>query len=303
MLAVSPTALPLSAQFFIGIDGGGSGTRARLQDYQGRLLGLGQAGPSSLSNAAAQAWDHVLEAIAQAFEQAGLPTAPPGDCAVGLGLAGAGSPARAEDFRRQAPAFSALALDSDATAALLGAFAGRSGLLIAAGTGSVAIVQGPDGSRRLAGGWGFGVGDEGGGAWLGQHALRLAQRALDGRASAGLLARAVWQATGSDRAALLDWARQAGQAEHAALAPLVWALADSDAAAAKLLDHAAGELAALALALDPAGSLPVVISGSVGRQLQSRLPAELRTRCVAAAGDATQGALLLLNELAAVVRP
>ena len=77
VLAVSPPALPLTPHYLIGIDGGGggSGTRARLQDRQGRLLGQGQAGPSGLSNAGAQAWDHVLGAIAQAFGQAGLPTA------------------------------------------------------------------------------------------------------------------------------------------------------------------------------------------------------------------------------------
>ena len=303
MIAVSSVAPPLSVQFFIGIDGGGSGTRARLQDRRGRLLGQGQAGSSSLSNAAAQAWDRVQEAIAQAFSQADLPTAPPGDCAIGLGLAGAGAATRAEAFCRQAPAFAALALDSDAVVALLGAFAGRPGLLIAAGTGSVAIMQAPDGSRRLAGGWGFGVGDEGGGAWLGQRALRLAQQALDGRAQAGALARSVWHAIGSDRAALLNWARQAGQTEHAALAPLVFALADSDTAAARLLDRAGGELAALALALDPLAALPVVISGSVGRQLIPRLPAALQARCIAAAGDAAQGALLLLSESAAAQRP
>ena len=75
VLAVSPAALSLPPHYLIGIDGGGSGTRARLQDRQGRLLGQGQAGPSGLSNAGAQAWDHVLGAFAQAFGQAGLPTA------------------------------------------------------------------------------------------------------------------------------------------------------------------------------------------------------------------------------------
>jgi len=80
-------------------------------------------------------------------------------------------------------------------------------------------------------------------------------------------------------------------------------LADTDVAAALLLARAADELAALALALDPAAVLPVVISGSVGRQLQPRLPAGLLARCVAAAGDATQGAKLLLRESTAAVRP
>lgn len=287
-----------AARFFIGIDGGGSGTRARLQDAQGQLLGSGQAGPSSLSQAAAGAWAAVQQAIAQAFEQASLPTAAFCECAVGLGLAGAGVAASAQAFVRDAPAYAALALDTDAAAALLGAFDGQPGVLLAAGTGSVGIAQGTDGRRRLAGGWGFGSGDEGGGAWIGQRALQLAQQALDGRSAAGALAQAVWRVAGADRAALIDWCRQAGragQAEQAALAPLVFDSADADPAAARLLDLAADELAALAQALDPGGTLSVVVSGSVGQRLQPRLPADLRARCIAPMGDATQGALRLLH--------
>lgn len=281
--------------FFIGIDGGGSGTRARLQDAQGQQLGCGQAGPSSLSQAADGAWAAVQQAIAQAFDQASLPTAAPCDCAVGLGLAGAGVAASAQAFVRDAPAFAALALDTDAAAALLGAFDGQPGVLLAAGTGSVGIAQWTDGRRRLAGGWGFGIGDEGGGAWIGQRALQLAQQALDGRSAAGALVQAVWRVAGADRPTLIDWCRQAGQAGHAALAPLVFDSADADPAAARLLDLAAGELAALAQALDPGGTLSVVVSGSVGQRLQPRLPADLQARCIAPIGDATQGALRLLH--------
>lgn len=295
VLAVTLRPSRPAPRFFIGIDGGGSGTRARLQDGQGRLLGWGQAGPSQLSQPADSAWAAVQLAIVQAFDQAGLPPAAPCDCAVGLGLAGAGVAASAQAFIGDAPAYAALALDSDATAALLGAFDGQPGVLLAAGTGSVGIAQSADGRRRLAGGWGFGIGDEGGGAWLGQRAVQLAQQALDGRCAGGTLAQAVWRVAGADRATLVNWCRQAGQAEHAQLAPLVFHSAQADPAAARLLALAAGELAALAEALDPGGTLPVVVSGSVGQRLQPRLPAALLARCIGPIGDATQGALRLLH--------
>ncbi len=292
----------IAHRYRIGVDGGGSGTRARLVDARGTALGLGEAGPSSLSLGTDRAWTQVLLAVQRAFAQARLAQAAPGDCAIGLGLAGAGSPSRAEAFASADPGYAALVLDSDATAALLGAFGGAPGALLAAGTGSVGLALHADGRHVLVGGWGFGVGDEGGGAWLGQRALQHAQQALDGRARAGRLARAIWQVVGGERAALIDWCRQAGQAEHAALAPLVFdaagdpsAKVDGDAAARQLLAQAADELQTLLHAVDPDASLPLAITGSVGRRLLAWLPAPLRARCVMPDGDAAQGALLLLG--------
>lgn len=306
-MAKPDTPARSAPRYRLGVDGGGSGTRARLVDARGAALGLGEAGPSGLSLGTDPAWTQVLLAVQRAFAQAGLALAAPADCAIGLGLAGAGLPSQAQAFVRAEPGFAALALDSDAAAALLGAFGGAPGAILAAGTGSVGLALHADGRRVLAGGWGFGVGDEGGGAWLGQRALQHAQQALDGRARAGRLARAVWQVVGGERAALIDWCRQAGQAEHAALAPLVFDAAGdplaevvgADAAARQLLAQAADALQTLLRALDPDASLPLAITGSVGTRLQPWLPAPLRARCVSPAGDAAQGALLLLRTAAA----
>jgi glucosamine kinase len=288
-----------SPRHLIGIDGGGTGTRARLAAADGRLLGSGDAGPSGLSQGMARAWTHVELAIARAFADAGLPQAAPAECALGLGLAGAHVPALAAAFCRADPGFALLALDTDAGTTLRGAHGGAPGAIVAAGTGSVGQALFADGRRTLAGGWGFGVGDEGSGAWLGLHAMQQAQRALDGRAPVGALARAVWRVAGGQREALLDWGAEAGQHGYARLAPLVFEAAPSDLAAERLLDRAADELAAIATALDPAGQLPLAVTGSVGARLQDRLPAALRARCVAPAGDSAQGALqLVIAELA-----
>src|SRR5258706_3828659 len=105
---------------------------------------------------------------------------------------------------------------------LLGAHGGQPGAMVAAGTGSVGAALDADGKRVRVGGWGFAVGDEGSGAWLGLAAMRVAQRAVDAMAPLGALARAVltfigvpfgtsFDATGSaTRAALLDWCEHAG---------------------------------------------------------------------------------------------
>ncbi|HJV71378.1 BadF/BadG/BcrA/BcrD ATPase family protein [Ideonella sp.] len=290
----------MTLRFLIAIDGGGTGTRARLCAADGRPLAQGAAGPSSLSHGVAGAWRQILEAIGLAFEQAGLGVPAWSDCALGAGLAGANDPAQAADFRASNPGFTPLVLDTDSFTALVGAHAGRPGLVLIAGTGSVAEVWRPDGSRRIAGGWGFPVGDEGSGAWLGLQAVRLAQQVLDGRAATGPLAEAVCTATGRDADSMLAWCAQARQTAYASLAPLVFQHEADDPRAAALLQAAVDELAALVQALDPSAALPVVCSGSIARRLQTRLPAALGARCVEPAGDAADGALHLLR--AAVAR-
>ncbi len=292
--------------FFIGVDGGGSGTRARIWAApDGRLLGSGAAGPSSLSQGLAQARANVAAAIAAAMAAAGSGTAIDAlACAVGMGLAGAHDAALRSAFLRDAPAFGALALDTDGHAALLGAHGGRPGVVVAAGTGSVGEVLRADGSRRVAGGWGFPSGDEGSGAWMGLRAMALAQQSLDGRGSTGPLARAVLQHTGGagDAAdagdAVRAWLGSAGQQRYAELAPLVFAHEAADPAAAALVAQAVQALQALADALDPAAALPLAVVGSIGTRLAPRLPAAMQARRVAPAGDAVDGALLLARRAA-----
>jgi len=285
-------------RFLAGIDGGGSGTRARLADPQGRPLGSGRAGPSALGQGIAQAWRHIGEALDAAFADAGLPRAPEREIALGLGLAGIERPLRREEFLVADPGFARCVLFSDAQTALRGAFGGAPGIVIAAGTGSIGLVQMRDGMQRRVGGWGFPAGDEGSGAWLGQRAMQVAQAALDGRAAAGPLARGVWRIAGSDVDALLRWCESAGQHAYAQLAPAVFdAARDGDTDALALLDATAAELARHVDALSAEEpDLPIVMAGSIGERLQNRLPPPLRARCVAPQGDSADGALALLRE-------
>jgi glucosamine kinase len=289
----------VTVKVIIGIDGGGTGTRARLYTLQGDTLGVGETGPSSLSHGVAEAWVQIVRAVEQARQEAahhaGLGALDWADCALGAGLAGANDAARAAQFAATQPGFAALALDTDGFTALLGAHAGRHGVMLISGTGSVAEAWGADGQRRSAGGWGFPIGDEGSGAWLGQQAVRHAHRVLDGRDAAGPLAGAVFAAIGDTAQATLAWCAQAGQTAYGSLAPLVFEHADRDAHAAAMIEGAANALAELARAVDPTSALPVACGGSVARRLQARLPAELRARCVEPAGDAMDGALHLVR--------
>lgn len=288
-----------AARWRIGVDGGGTNTRLRLCDAAGKPLAEGRAGPSALGQGAAPAWAALGAALADAAAAAGLPTPPWPECALGLGLSGAGSAQWVAGFLALDPGCAQIRLDSDGFAALLGAHAGRPGALLIAGTGSVAEAWLADGSRRQVGGWGWKNGDEGSGAWLGLAALRELQRVLDGRAAAGPLSQAVLaqvrsQQTGEPVPALLAWNAAAGQQQVASLAPLVFAHEADDAVAARLLAQAVAELEQLAQAVHP--SLPLVLAGSVAERLAPRFSAATRARLVHPAGDAAQGALYLLPE-------
>jgi glucosamine kinase len=274
---------------WVGIDGGGTSTRALVADAQGRLIGRGEAGASALGQGAEQAWRHIAEAVAAAAP--GLALA---DCALGLGLSGTGVPAQLHAFLDADPGVARLTVVTDGLVALLGAHGGEPGALLIAGTGSVAEALLPDGTRRLVGGWGWQIGDEGSGAWLGQQAMKLAQAAFDGRAANGPLAQAVFVAAGASREALLGYCATAGQAGYARLAPLVFEHAEEDPDAAALLDAAACALDALAAAVHP--TLPLALAGSIAQRLLPRLSPDLQARRVEARGEPVSGALWLIQQ-------
>ncbi|MFG6464095.1 BadF/BadG/BcrA/BcrD ATPase family protein [Roseateles sp. DXS20W] len=278
------------ARWWVGIDGGGTSTRALVADADGRVLGRGESGASALNQGVEQAWRHIAEAIARA----GVPGLQLRDCALGLGLSGTGVPAQLQGFVAADPGVARLALVTDGFAGLLGAHGGRPGGLLISGTGSVAEALLEDGSHRMTGGWGWQIGDEGSGAWLGQQAMKVAQAAYDNRAPRGTLADSVYAVTGPTREELLAYCAQAGQGGYASLARLVFESEASDPAAAALLDAGARALDQLALSLHP--TLPLALAGSIALRLAPRLSAALQSRRVEPQGDAVAGALWLIQQ-------
>jgi glucosamine kinase len=288
--------LPHPLHYRIGIDGGGTSTRARLTLADGRVLGEGKAGASGLMQGIPQAWRHIQHAIDRAVQASALDGHPPPhlhNCALGIGIAGYNHAAWRAAFLAANPGYTTLAVDTDAFTALLGAHRGQPGALVVAGTGTVALALHADGSRTAAGGWGFPSGDEGGGAVLGLRAVNLAQRAADGRRAPSPLTQAVQEAVGLSENALLAWCCEASQSDFARLAPLVFDCEAHDPAAAQLLLDAVFEIERLALAVDPGHALPLVLRGSIAQRLSSRLSPFHQACLVTPQGDALDGALQL----------
>ena len=169
-------------ELVLGVDGGGTKTRAVITDSKQRVLGEGTAGPSNplrvgISNAAAA----IREAVDKACVMAGVQRSDL--MAAEVGLAGV----RRGDLRtRMREALIGLGIDilqvvTDADIALFGATDGEPGIVIIAGTGSICCGTNARGQHSCAGGWGPLAGDEGSGSWIARRALRSIARASDGR--------------------------------------------------------------------------------------------------------------------------
>lgn len=285
-----------AVQYWLGVDGGGTGTRVVLADARGVELGHATGGASGLGLGVTRAWAAIEAACVQAFASAGL-TLDWAHCALGCGLAGVNNRDWLAEFIARAPKLAALDVRSDAYTTVLGAHGGEPGVIVALGTGSIAAMLDRDGGCKIAGGYGFPSGDEASGAWLGLRAVVHAQQALDGRArpdafSDALLARM----SVADRDGLVVWLCEANQTAYAQLAPVVLAHRTHPVAAA-LLAQAGSDIAKLVDALDAPGRLPVALCGGLAEPLAQYVPASHRARLRAPLADSAHGALALARRM------
>jgi glucosamine kinase len=286
---------------FLGVDGGGSGCRARLADWAGAVIGEGVAGPANIRVSLEEGIRSVLDAADQCLAQAGAAFDDP--IVACLALAGASEPREAAAAHAAAKRrFLRAIVTTDAHAACVGAHGGEDGGIVIVGTGSIGWAVQGERSYRV-GGWGFPVSDEGGGASLGCEAVRQALWAHDGRASWTPLLRSVSAEFGSDPHAIVRWMGTARPRDFARLAPLVADHATgADAAAAGIMRQAATHIDALAARLGDHGAARLALMGGLAGAIEPWLAAETRTRLVPPAGDALDGALHIARASGSAVR-
>jgi len=210
-------------EYVIGVDGGGTSTRAVVLDIAGIEVARAEC-PGAVVTAAdpTDALNAVTHAATAAAERAGvdLPCA-----ALWAGLAGAGRPdARVAmtQVLQSAGLAKAVTVGTDVEAAFADAFGGGPGVMLIAGTGSIAWARDLTGVEYRVGGWGQHFGDEGGGHWIGVECLRCVAHGEDGRAPVTALKElALAHAGVSAPDQLIAWAGAATKSQLAGLAPLV----------------------------------------------------------------------------------
>jgi N-acetylglucosamine kinase-like BadF-type ATPase len=225
----------------LGVDGGGTNTRASLvQD--GRVLAHGHSGSIKRLRVGAEAAEANLRALLKdVYAQAGVS----GVAAGSVGVASCSLPGTVEWITAVLEDFKVERIDvvGDEVIALDAAFQGGPGILQIAGTGSNTIGRAPDGSRECAGGYSSRLGDEGSGYWIGVNSIRRALHAYD-RGEPTKILKKVGEIWGT---ATLEDLVQMGDStpgpDFAALAPAINKLAEAgDAVAVGVLKQAAADL-------------------------------------------------------------
>jgi glucosamine kinase len=212
-------------------------------------------------------------------------TSPRADVFV-VGAAGAGRDAERDELRsaleRERIAWRIVVI-GDGELARAAAFDGEPGVLLTAGTGSIAVAADRSGTLRRVGGLGWRMGDQGSGYWLGVRGLEAIGAMHDGIGPATHLVETISQVTKTAGiAALVRWSTTATVAEVAALGPAVVTAANQgDRPAAAIVAEAVDALCRLALAAGASAGLPVALGGGLlapGQPLQRRVRDQLVTR-------------------------
>lgn len=239
------------SKFYLGVDGGQSSTKALIADEHGRIIGYGVGGPCnhiSGPEAREKFRNAVGSCLQQACEQARIEASTIEFAAACLGFSGG-----AEDkdaFTRELIRSKKYKVTHDAEIALSGATAGRPGIIVIAGTGSMAFGRNEAGKTARAGGWGYIFGDEGSAFDLVRQALRYALKLEEGWGLETVLRDLLLRATGArDANALLHWfyTKEFPRDRVASFAPLVTdAAANGDKIAQMIVRTAAVNLMWLA---------------------------------------------------------
>ena len=291
-------------------DGGASGSRYAIFDANSRRIAQTQGKPASLSLGAAAACDAICEAISALGEQTynnphWLPDS------LMLGLAGAEQLKQKQHFISLLPEMLKCRIVTDGYAHLNGVTAGGPGICLSLGTGSV--IHWHDGKNRqgMSGGWGFPVGDEASGAWLGRALVNAWLWSIDsdqatasnvaGHAGSDFqpypspgrqLTTSLENRIGNNRSDIQHWTINAVSTDYASLVDLLLEAINNDDPCAMTLHTRGAEQCLRLLALCPS-DLPVYVTGGLAPFYESNLQKHLGSRLKKAKGDALDGLHLL----------
>ncbi len=290
---------------YIGVDGGATKSKVRVETADGKLLGLAIGGPANITRLpVATVWKTIYQTLNEVLQLKDISLDDKQyRFHIGLGLAGCELPEVRAEYLNFTHPFTTIHLTSDAHVACIGAHAGKDGAIIIIGTGVVGY-QVQAGHENKVGGWGFPHDDEGGGAWLGLEAARLTFQGLDRRVEKSPLLEEVFAFFQNDLNKFVTWANRANSSEFGRLAPLVINHSQqNDYWATRLMKKAAIAINRVGSALEKVKPqkdkpLPCALFGGIAPFVEPWLSDELRARLVPRLGDANVGAILMIKQMA-----
>lgn len=287
-----------SEQLFIGIDGGGTKCKARLETANGYLLAEAVAGPANPATDFDQTLESVKDACLMVLQQAGYSESALARCAVVMGLAGVNVPRVQHQMQNWQHPFAHLLITTDLHIACLGAHAGRDGAILITGTGTAAFSSVAE-QQSLFSAQGFPLGDKGSGAWLGWQAVSATLDSLDGLIAPTELTQSICRNLGvSTNTDLISCCIGYKAADYAILAPLVLRHQQlGDPHAIDITDRALYYIQSLLHRLQRTGAERIAMIGGLAPLLAALLPVELQQQLSPVLGPPEVGAVVLARQL------
>ncbi len=193
--------------------------------------------------------------------------------------------------------FQKLIITTDAQTSLYGAGNGAPIIVVAIGTGSVAMRLDKTGSEKQFGGWGFVAGDQGSGAYIGRELIAAILKLYDDdnflleKFQSDKFIAEVLNIIGSDRQTILNWLKEVTPAKFAELSPLIVKFKNDSDLAMSILVKAVAEIESLISISQGSYNLPICLTGGLAKTIAPMLSSETQSKLVSAKGDAIDGTL------------
>lgn len=283
--------------FVLGIDGGGTGCRAALATSSGEVIGRGKSGPANIRTDLTAARDNIVEAARQAFAEAGRDAGLIAETHAVLGLAGTNVGTYAQQLETILP-FANSRVVTDALIALEGAVGPEGdGAIAILGTGTAYLVRQKNGARAI-GGWGFQVGDQGGGSRIGRELLEETLLAHDGIRPASPLTREILAVFRNEPQDVVEFTINAKPGDYGGFAPKVFEhAARADPVAEAILARAVASVEASLAALGLEDGATLCLLGGLAPLYAERLSPRFRAMLKPPRQDALGGAVSMALRL------
>ncbi|MEH6368957.1 BadF/BadG/BcrA/BcrD ATPase family protein [Pectobacterium carotovorum] len=292
----------MTTWLYAGVDGGGTGCRARIYQADGTPLGQGHGGRANLLLGVENVRQSVDDAIAQALKHSGLSPDDVSRLKVGLALASAEHRAAYDAFLALPHPYAAQVLNTDALGACLAVNQGKDAGVVIAGTGSCGLAW-QNRTITAYGGHEFPISDQGSGARLGLAALQHTYDVLQGWCAPSVLSQRIDDFFSASVApaqaantldALQTFSQQAKPGDYAQFARHVFDCAQQDDTVSySLLTQTASEIGLLLAAVARHTPPRLSLMGSIGLHIRPWLTDEWQSQLAAPMGDALDGARLI----------
>lgn len=273
----------------IGIDGGGTGCRVAVGTVADGMIAKAEGGRANVASDPELAVKNIIKTVEAAAAKGAIDVDRLKTATVHLGLAGVMTAQDAQMVAAAVP-YGNVAVTDDRPTALAGAFGGRDGFLLSVGTGTIAAGR-KEGVFRSVGGWGFHVGDQASGSWLGKKCLRQVLLCHDGMAQHSDLTRSLFSKFGDDPSEVVAFSMTAKPGDYGAFAPeVVKSARAGDPLGEKIIRKGVIHLVRCLKALHFNAGDPLCLTGGVGPHYAGYLPEDVTAGLIQREGNALDGA-------------